>query len=220
MTDAPRNALPFDDEALRALRAQAKATLRKRYRSVRASLPPAAIESRSRLIAERVMALDAWASARTVCLFRSLHAEVDTAPLLDAARARGLTVCLPAVVDGRPELELRVAWRGDETFALEAGVWGIEEPVATAPVVPIADVDVVIVPCLAVDPRGHRLGYGRGYYDRTLAQGTRAVTVAVAFDFQLIAEIPDDAHDVPVAWVVTDARTLRASSEGRDSPEK
>lgn len=220
VTDSPRNALPFDSETLDALRPRAKALLRKRYRSVRASLPPAAAAARSKQITERVMALDAWKSARTVALFRSLSAEVDTAALVEDARARGVTVCLPAVIDGRPELEMRVAWRGDESYPLEAGVWGIEEPVATAPVIALEAIELVVVPCLAIDPRGHRLGYGRGYYDRTLALATRAVTVAVAFDFQLIAEIPNDAHDVAVGWVVTDTRTLRASPEGRDSPEK
>ena len=124
------------------------------------------------------------------------------------------------MVDGRPELELRAAWRGDQTWPLEAGVWGIEEPVAGAPVVPYDSVDLIVVPCLAIDPSGQRLGYGRGYYDRTLCLTTRAVSVAVAFDFQLVAEIPCEAHDVAVDWVVTDTRTLRAQSEGRETPEK
>lgn len=221
MTDPDRSALPpVDADALSALRTRAKAMLRKHYRGVRASLPPAAVTARSQQIAARVVALEAWQQARTVALFRSLSAEVDTAPLIEDARARGLTVCLPVVVDGRPELEMRVAWRGGETFPLEAGVWGIEEPVDGAPVVPLDAIDLVVVPCLAIDPRGHRVGYGRGYYDRTLALATRAVTVAVAYEFQLVAEIPNDTHDVAVGWVVTDTRTLRASPEGRDSPEK
>ena len=63
-------------------------------------------------------------------------------------------------------------------------------------------------------PTGHRLGYGRGYYDRTLALMPRTTSVAVAFDFQLIAEVPSEAHDVPVTWVVTDRSTLRPSDEG------
>jgi 5-formyltetrahydrofolate cyclo-ligase len=220
VSDSTRNPPPFAPDELDALRPRAKAALRKRYRNVRAAIPPAAAAARSRLIAERVIALDAWQGARTVALFRSMQSEVDTAALIEDARARGVTVCLPAVVDGRPELELRVAWRGDEVYPLEAGVWGIEEPAATAPVMAPEAIDLVIVPALAVDPRGHRLGYGRGYYDRTLRLTTRAVAVAVVFDFQLIAEIPCEPHDVAVAWVVTDVRTLRAQPEGRDTPEK
>jgi 5-formyltetrahydrofolate cyclo-ligase len=87
-------------------------------------------------------------------------------------------------------------------------------------VVPPETLDLVVVPALAIDGAGHRLGYGRGYYDQTLVRTVNAVTVGVAFDFQLIAEVPIEAHDVPVAWVVTDQRTLRASSDdGRDPPE-
>ena len=198
MTDVPHKALPYTLEQLDVLRPRAKAALRKRYRGLRASLPPGAGAVRSQALCARVIALDAW----------------------QAARARGCTVCLPVVVESRGELEFRVAWRGDEAFALEAGVWGIEEPAAGAPVVAPEAIDLVVVPALAIDGAGHRLGYGRGYYDQTLVRTVNAVTVGVAFDFQLIAEVPFEAHDVPVAWVVTDQRTLRASSDdGRDPPE-
>ncbi len=220
MTDVPHKALPYTLEQLDVLRPRAKAALRKRYRGLRASLPPGAGAVRSQALCARVIALDAWQAARTVAVFRAMPDEVDTAALIAEARARGCTVCLPVVVDGRGELEFRVAWRGDEAFALEAGVWGIEEPAAGAPVVPPDAIDLVVVPALAIDGAGHRLGYGRGYYDQTLVRTVNAVTVGVAFDFQLIAEVPFEAHDVPVAWVVTDQRTLRASSDdGRDPPE-
>ena len=96
-------------------------------------------------------------------------------------------------------------------FPLTPGPWGIEEPGADAPRVAPEAIDLVVVPCLAVDAAGHRLGYGRGYYDRTLAGLGRAVTTAVAFDFQRIAEVPSEPHDVAVTWVVTDRTTLRAS---------
>ncbi len=220
MSDSNRPSTPFDPDQLKALKPRAKAALRKRYRSLRAAVPTAAAAARSQRIAERVMSLAPWHTAPTIALFRSLHDEVDTAALVADARQRGATVCLPVVVGDRPELELRVAWRGDASWPLKAGVWGIEEPVASAPVVPHGEVDLIVVPCLAVDPNGHRLGYGRGYYDRTLRLTTRAVSVAVAFDFQLIAEIPCEAHDVAVDWVVTDTRTLRAQSEGRETPER
>lgn len=210
---------PWDPAQVDALRPRAKAVLRQRYRGLRASHPAAARAARSAAICRAVMALDAWRDARVVALFSSLDEEVDLRPLVDDARARGLTVCLPCVTDADGPLTFRVAWSPAGDQPLVAGVWGIEEPAAGAPVVAPEDVDLAVVPCLAVDPSGHRLGYGRGYYDRSLARMTRAVSVAVAFDFQLIAEIPSEAHDVPVTWVVTDRTTLRARPRGGDTLE-
>jgi len=205
--------LPWDPAHLDALRPRAKAALRKRLRSLRASHPPAVRAERSAAITRAVLALDAWQQARVVALFRAMGEEVDTAALIADARARGVTVCLPCVTDDGP-LTFRVAWSPAADYPLVAGVWGIEEPGADAPAMPLDAIDVAVVPCLAVAPTGHRLGYGRGYYDRTLALMPRTTSVAIAFDFQLIAEVPSEAHDVPVTWVVTDRSTLRASDEG------
>ena len=66
----------------------------------------------------------------------------------------------------------------------------------------------MIVPAVAVDPTGHRIGYGAGFYDRTLPDFPRAVTVGVAFDYALLVEVPEIATDVPLAWIVTDKRTI------------
>ena len=206
--------LPWDAADLDALRPRAKAALRKRLRSLRASHPPAVRAERSAAIARAVLALDAWQKARVVAVFSAMDEEVDTAALIADARARGLTVCLPCVTDAEGPLTFRVAWSPAGDQPLVAGVWGIEEPGADAPVMALDAIDVAVVPCLAVAPTGHRLGYGRGYYDRTLALMPRTTSVAVAFDFQLIAEVPSEAHDVPVTWVVTDRSTLRTSDEG------
>ncbi len=206
--------LPWASADLDALRPRAKAALRKRLRNLRASHPPAVRAERSAAITRAVLALDAWQSARVVAVFHAMDEEVDTAALIADARSRGLTVCLPCVTDREAPLTFRVAWSPAGDHPLVAGVWGIDEPGAEAPVMALDAIDVVIVPCLAVAPTGHRLGYGRGYYDRTLALMPRATSVAVAFDFQFIAEVPSEAHDVPVTWVVTDRSTLRTPDEG------
>ncbi len=203
---------PWDPRVVDALRPRAKALLRKRYRALRAALPPASVASRSEAIARHLVALDAWRSARTVAVFASMPHEVDTAPLVAEARARGCRVALPVVPDEPGPLRFRVAWEGDVEHPRAAGVWGIEEPTDAAPALAHGELDLVVVPCLAVDPSGHRLGYGRGYYDRTLSLCDRAVTAAVAFDFQLVAEVPAEARDVRVDWVVTDRGAARAAA--------
>jgi 5-formyltetrahydrofolate cyclo-ligase len=212
----PAPKLPWDAAQLDALRPRAKAALRQRQRTLRATLPATARAARSTAICHALMALDAWREAQVVALFYPREDEVDLRPLVDDARSRRATVCLPCVEQHDAPLTFRVAWSPEKNYPLVAGVWGIEEPSREAPAVPLDAIAFVAVPCLAVDPTGHRLGYGRGYYDRTLAQMTRAVTVAVAYDFQLIAEVPSEAHDVAVTWVVTDRTTLRVSPRGTE----
>ena len=92
--------------------------------------------------------------------------------------------------------------------------YGIGEPSADAPRIATEDIDLILVPALAIDSRGQRIGYGEGYYDRLLPALARAFKVATTYDFQLLVEIPNTAHDAPVDCLVTDARTLRVEQLG------
>jgi 5-formyltetrahydrofolate cyclo-ligase len=99
----------------------------------------------------------------------------------------------------------------DAVSALDEAGFGFREPPTSAPEAQAGDIDVIVVPALAVDPSGHRIGYGAGYYDRTLPPfAPPAVAIVVAYDYQLLAEVPAASHDVRVPWIVTDARTLEA----------
>ncbi len=209
---------PYDDEALATLRPRAKALLRKRMRGLRAALPAEAIRRRSEAVCARVMSLDAWREARTVALFIANEHEVKLDGLLDDARSRGVTVAIPAVREGERAMRFGAHVLDGRTIPLRCSDFGVMEPDDDAPVIDPATLDLIVVPALVVDALGHRLGYGRAHYDNTLPLATRALRVAVAFDFQLIAEVPAEPHDVPTQVVVTDARTLwvtgSAASEG------
>jgi 5-formyltetrahydrofolate cyclo-ligase len=99
----------------------------------------------------------------------------------------------------------------DDVSALEEKGYGFMEPSPDAP--EATALDLVIVPAIGVDPRGHRIGYGAGYYDRTLPKvAPPATTIIVAYDWQILAEVPATEHDVRCAWVVTDVRTFDARS--------
>jgi 5-formyltetrahydrofolate cyclo-ligase len=173
-------------------------------RSVRKALPAAARAARSARIWERVWARAEWAEAVTVMLYASMRTEVDTAPGVEAARRSGKRVALPRV--GEHGLEVRL-W--EEGVALvESGSMGVREPPDDAPQLDPASVDLVIVPALALDERGARIGYGAGLYDRLLPRLTRARRIAVAFDFQLVAEVPETPGDERVDVVVTDERVI------------
>lgn len=192
------------------LRIRVKSELRKRMRALRKALPPAACALRSTRIAERLGALEVVANARSVSLFWPIEDrhEVDLRPLDAALRARGVRVAYPGV---DPETRAMTFRFVSDPDAMEEQSFGFREPSLREPEARTDEIDVIVVPALAIDPRGHRIGYGAGYYDAALPRYTPpATTVAVAFDFQLVAEVPESPVDVPVAWLVTDARALRA----------
>ncbi len=200
--------LPWSDEALRLLRPRAKALLRKRMRQLRSSLPPEARRVRSEAVSARVLSLPEWRDARAVALYASMGDEFDTTALLQDALGRGLDVALPVVEEGRV-LTFRWLARDGQRFPTAMSDYGIDEPTPEAPAADLDRIDVVIVPALAMDPRGHRLGFGRALYDNTLALLPKATRVATVFAFQMIAEVPDEPHDQRVHYVVTDEQTYR-----------
>lgn len=200
--------VPDNPSADEQLRHRVKTELRKRMRGLRKTLPAPACAERSSRIVERLSALEVLARAGSVALFWPIEErhEVDLRALDARLRERGARVAYPAVDPETRAMSFRFVQ--DTGSMLEQG-FGFREPSQDSPEALPGALDAIVVPALAVDPTGHRLGYGVGYYDRTLPAFTPpAVTVAVAFDFQLLAELPFTAGDVPVSWVVTDTRTL------------
>ncbi|MGE5271464.1 MAG: 5-formyltetrahydrofolate cyclo-ligase [Thiohalocapsa sp.] len=131
------------------------------------------------------------------------RAEFDPRGLIDWAVAEGRTVALPVVVDKKGPLEYR-AWRPGET--LVDGVWNIPVPEKREIVVPA----IVLAPVVGFDPQCYRLGYGGGYFDRTLAAlMPRPWAIGVGFEVQAIATIHPQPFDVPMDLVVTEATTRR-----------
>lgn len=198
---------PAADPAEDELRRKVKAELRTRMRGVRKALGPDARAARSAKITERVLGRPEWASARTVMLFVSMPLEVDTSALERAARAAGKRIAAPRM----SETGLDVHEWEEGASVVEIGRMKVPEPPPTAPAIDPAEVDLVIVPALALDDRGARIGYGAGLYDRLLPRLTRARRIGVCFDFQRIAEVPETPGDERVHAVVTDEREIEIS---------
>jgi 5-formyltetrahydrofolate cyclo-ligase len=194
------------------LRGRVKAELRKRMRGLRKALPASACAERSSRIVARLTDLEPIARATAVALFQPIEErhEVDLRALGANLLGRGVRVAYPAADPETRAMAFRfVTGDGD----LEAGAFGILEPKASCPEARPGELDVVVVPALAVDPRGHRIGYGAGFYDRALPRfAPPAACVVVAFDFQLLAEVPETPLDVASGWIVTDARAVVAGS--------
>jgi 5-formyltetrahydrofolate cyclo-ligase len=198
--------MEMDPELEADLRYRAKAELRKRARALRNAIPHEAILARSRRITLALEALPAIAAAARVALFYPIEGrnEVDLTALDSSLRARGVRVAYPAIDPDTRDMTFRFV--ADPEAMQERGL-GFCEP---APADEEASaLDVIIVPALHLDPQGHRIGYGAGYYDRALPRYCPpARAIGVAFDFQLIAEVPTTEGDVALSTVVTDARVI------------
>lgn len=184
-------------------------------RALRKAHPAAALAERSERIAERVRATDAYERARSVALFWPLAGEVDLRAVDAAARAAGKSVYYPVMdpIEGGVSTGFALSEQVSE-LAIRGSRF--MEPPREARRALRSDIDLVIVPALAVGADGNRLGYGAGFYDVTLPDFVPpALSMIVAYDFQLLAEIPTLPHDFACQLVVTDARTLVVGAEER-----
>jgi 5-formyltetrahydrofolate cyclo-ligase len=197
---------------LEELKRRAKRQLRQRMRALRGAIPPAALRERSAAIAERVLALPEVACAGSIALFWPMEdrGEVDLRTVDERCRARGAKIYYPSATARQGQKgTFRLSLAAAEMA--EAGA-GFSEPPASAPEPEPGELGVVVVPALAVSELGHRLGYGAGFYDALLpSYCPPALSVVVAHDFELLAELPIDEWDVPCDLVVTDARVRRAA---------
>lgn len=196
------------DEEL--LRRKMKAELRKRLRGLRKTTPTSSISARSIKIIAHVEEMDVVRAAKSIALFWPIieRHEVDLRVFDKLLRQRRVRVAYPSIERGTNAMSFRFV---DDPKSMQDAGFGFLEPAKDAPLAARGEIDVILAPALAVDPRGHRLGYGAGYYDRTLpAYVPPATSIAVSFDFQLLAEIPSTDTDVPVQWIVTDTRVLEA----------
>ncbi|MFG6504358.1 5-formyltetrahydrofolate cyclo-ligase [Microbacterium sp. P05] len=186
------------DQAKRALRAD----LRERRN---ARLQTARLDA-SRGIQEQLDALVDRLGARSVSCFLSTSTEPDTRPFIEGAMARGIRVLLPITRDDGL-LDWSIATPDGD---IAEGLFGLPEPVGEV-LGPIAvnDVDLLIIPAAAVDRSGMRLGWGRGYFDKTIGSMERCPPVyAAIYDSELVDEVPRDVHDQPVTGVVTPTQTV------------
>lgn len=177
---------------------------------MRRALPPSAVALRSAKIVERLLALECVQRARAVASFWPIsgEAEVDLRALDTELARRGIERYFPFMdpTEGGHVTGFR---RIEHTGELSSQGKQFMEPPRAAPRAERGSVDVVLVPALAVTIDGHRLGYGSGFYDATLPDVCPpALCVAVAYSFQLIAELPVEPHDVACDLVVTDREAL------------
>ena len=197
--------------------ADRKCQLRARVQSLRDALPPEEIEARSEAIVRRVRELPGYRWSRSRLLFASFRSEVRTAALVRDTLRRGGRLVLPRVVGIEEPLALHQVL--DPGADLRPGWCEIPEPIPErCPELSVFDVDFILVPGLAFDREGGRLGYGAGFFDWVLSNRQDLVSsgaaVAVAFSLQLVDEVPMQSWDVHVPMIVTEDGLIKTDRHG------
>lgn len=173
-----------------------KKELRKKIREQKRAMTLERIEEASRKLGELFRATELYRNAKTIYGYLPYNQEVRTVPMLEQALADGKRVAVPKVYGD----EMKFIYLTDLT-QVEDGYAGIPEPVADGPVAddPTA---LVLMPGLAFDKEGHRIGYGGGFYDKFLAQEPNHPTIALCYDFQMLGQLPTEEFDIPVDCVL------------------
>jgi 5-formyltetrahydrofolate cyclo-ligase len=186
---------------------EAKRLLRARALAVRDAMPDDARTAASEVIAAALSTRSDFAGAKVVLMTLPYGSEWDTRILYARALAQAKTVVVPRVNLERRVLDLHVV--RDLAGDVAPGYRGIPEPRIDCPGVPPSSIDWVLVPGVAFDVRGQRVGYGGGYYDRLLPMLPPAARrVAGAFELPLVDQVPTAPHDLALDAIVTELRTI------------
>ena len=173
-----------------------KNELRRAIRARKRAMTEEEIVSRSEKLAEAFLTSDAYKNAKTIYGYLPYNQEVRTVPMLEQALRDGKRVAVPKCYGD----EMRFIFLEDLT-KVEKGYANIPEPIEDGP---IADDEtaLVLMPGLAFDPQGHRIGYGGGFYDKFLSAEPNHPTLALCYEFQMLPHLETEAHDIPVDYVL------------------
>ena len=187
-----------------------KAALREQLLAARGGVADAVRAAEARMLSEHLELV--VTSGSTVCAYVPVGTEPGSIEMVDMLLRRARRVLLPVARTTADNAPLPLRWGEYRPGALVPGPWGLLEP--AEPVLPVSalgEADLVIVPALAVDHQGVRLGRGRGFYDRSLGgRDPQARLVAMVRDAEFVGELPAEAHDVPMTHVITPRRGVIA----------
>ncbi|MGV2827789.1 5-formyltetrahydrofolate cyclo-ligase [Myxosarcina sp. GI1(2024)] len=174
-----------------------KVQLRRSILNQRRALSVAEWQQKNRAICDRLQAFSLYQEAKTILAYFSFRQEPNLELLFTPAKRWGFPRC------ERTSL-IWHWWQPGETLA--KGKYGIQEPLINAPLVEPATVDLILVPTVACDRQGYRLGYGGGFYDRLLSspQWSQIPTIGIVFDFAYLAELPREPWDIKLDYVCTE----------------
>ena len=184
-----------------------KKSLRREMKAALATLSPAEAAELSQRACGNLAALPEFASAKSIMLYVPIPGELDCLPAVRAAWDRGQNVLVPRVSPSQAGVMHAIRIQGEHE--LQPGSYGIREPREGRPW-EIDRIDLIVVPALAFDRAGHRLGRGGGFYDRFLTRrASHSTACGIGFSLQVVDELPREAHDQPLDLVATDTEVIR-----------
>jgi 5-formyltetrahydrofolate cyclo-ligase len=183
-----------------------KAGLRNQIRAVLKNVPPEKQKSDSEKICAKLKLESFFQSAASVLFFAPLPGEVDLWPLLEESLVAGRIVALPRFDPAGQGYAVRRVQ--NPVREIVTGQFGIREPAAGCAEILLRDLDLVLVPGIAFDLSGRRLGRGRGFYDRLLSE-FRGAKCGIAFDEQIAGEVPSEKLDIPMDFILTPSRCVK-----------
>ncbi len=189
-----------------------KTEIRQSALKARRSLPKQNVHALSEEVKEKVVSLPAFARAKVVACYVSKDDEVQTMSIIQTALSKGKRVIVPRVDPASADLQFKEIRSLAE---LSPGHFHIMEPAPHSEELPISSADLVLVPVIAWDEEGHRVGYGKGYYDRALKSREGAVAVGLAFESQRFDAVPQGPTDASLDMVVTERRVLKLAGDSR-----
>lgn len=182
-----------------------KAEIRKRMMNLRRQLPDEKVIEKSLKIMEHLFSLDVVINARLIMTYVDANGEVRTREIIKHALEAGKRIAVPVCVPEKGEIMVSEIFSLNE---LVPGHYGIMEPKKECiRPVDVSKIDVVLIPGLAFDLKGNRIGYGKGYYDRFLGSlESFTVKIALAYEFQVLEEVPFEHFDVAVDYIITERK--------------
>ena len=173
-----------------------KLELRRQIREKKRAMTAEEIRQRSEKLAELFAGTEAYRQAKTIYGYMPYNQEVRTVPMLEQALRDGKRVAVPKCYGD----EMKFIYLDDLTKVAK-GYAGIPEPIGDGPVAH-DETALVLMPGLAFDPQGHRIGYGGGFYDKFLSREPDHPTIALCYDFQVLPHLDTEEHDIPVDTVL------------------
>jgi 5-formyltetrahydrofolate cyclo-ligase len=181
---------------------QLKADMRAERLSLRDAIPPEMRIEKALAMADHAGEAVAFDPGTIISGFLPIRSEADIRPLMARFQARGARLCVPAILD-KQTIVFRELLRDAPLISTGFGTSG------PGPDAPVLDPDILLVPLSAFDARGHRIGYGAGYYDRAISllrqKGHRPRLIGIAFDCQEVAHVPDEPHDISLDAILTES---------------
>jgi 5-formyltetrahydrofolate cyclo-ligase len=184
---------------------QTKQQLRTQLKKKRLAISEQRVATLSKQILAHLTQTPEYRKAKTILLYHPIQNEVDTTSLLSTTTNK--TFCLPRICGKTNRLHLHQI---TDLQTLKTGLFNVKEPGTKHPIIARKNIDLVITPGLAFDTQGHRIGYGKGYFDRLFKNlSTKAFKIALAYDFQIIENVPAEKHDQKVDLIVTEKRKIK-----------